>query len=472
MKYCNWFNSVINFFVNLFFLMAIMVTLYVFTSSFKLSLRIILFVSCLIIYLLLVYYLKDKIKALINKVILKVDSLTEKQCLLIISITMLVLRIIVFYFFNFDATTKGDVGIYNDIAEEIISKGKLGSNAISHLYGVALHYVLFKLCHLPVSEGTFVVLYIGTIANFFSFKDIIGKNKAFLVLMFYIIMPSTAFLSFCPTHEVFLYMYLSLFFLIVHKIIKEKNLIKNSILILLAALNSALACLVNPSGYLTWIIMALMALFAKMTNQKKIMIVLITILAIIFSVLFSKILNVNEHITTMNTYTILIHGSNPQSLGEQVDGYPLRQMRAYIYANSNDFSDEGFVQAAKSVLFGQYRYLLSHPLVLIKLIIHKFYILYSGVHYPLELANYYGAIDGIFYYALLVTNTLLYFFMLSIGMFLNKKKADNLSISNYKLILLGNLGVTMFCVVLNKYSLYVTVFIYLLAFYRMGDNYE
>ena len=62
----------------------------------------------------------------------------------------------------------------------------------------------------------------------------------------------------------------------------------------------------------------------------------------------------------------------------------------------------------------------------------------------------------------------------TIGNAYKKSTDDEIEISNYKLELLGVIALTMVCIVVNKYSLYVTLFIYLISFYRcfLGDGNE
>ena len=466
MAYYNWFKKFVNILINIFFVFAIIATLFVFTSSFTGLTRIILFIVILIIYLLFIYFLKDKIKVLLDKLLHKIDKLDIKKMFIIISLTMILIKIIYYLLFNFDATQNGDILIYNQIADQIIKTRSIHTDAISHLLGVALHFTVFKLLNIPIHVGMFIVIFVGTIINFFSFKDIIGKNKAFLAVMLYILMPSTSLLSFCPTHEILLYMYLSISVFLINKFIKEDRNIKY-LYSLLIVINTVLACLVNPSGNIILIIMALLILLSKIKNIKKIILAVLVVLCLLGSTVTSKALDINEHTTTMNTYTILIHGSNPESLGEQVDGYPLKEMRMYIHEFTEDFSDEGFEEAGKTVLFNQYKYLITHPLTLFSLIANKIYILWSGNHYSIELAHTYNAFNNITFYVLLAISTMIYLFVLTIGFVYYKKKEDEVFITNYKLVLLGCFGITMLCIVTNKYSLYVTLFIYLISFYRI-----
>ena len=466
--YCKWFQKIMSFFAEGFFIAAPLASLFVFTSFLNGTLRWIAFVVLIVLYLTIIYFFKDKIRGIISIFLQKTDQVGFLKMILVFSLILLTEKIIYTALFNYDATASGDIKIYSDIANQIISTGNLHSDAISHLYGLALHFVVIRLMGLPLHIGLFLAFYIGVLVNFVSFSDLLGKNKTFLLVILYILMPSSVLMTFSPTHEVFVFMYISLFLFLFNRMIKAEKTVMAIVLGVLMTLCTILTCFVNPGGYIIYIIMLLCILLSNIRWEKKAIIAISLVMAILASGWISDYLQVNEYSTTINTYTILIHGVNPDSLGEQVDGYPLRQMRYYIYDNTLDFSPEGFVDAAKHVLINHYKYLLTHPFVLIRLIIHKIYILWSGVHYPIELAHYYGALNDFTYYAFLVISTLIYLFVLTLGNVYrsNKKEGDDISYSNYVLELLGVIALTLLCIVVNKYSLYVTMFVYLIAFYR------
>ena len=211
------------FFIELFFVVAVLSSLYVFTSPLSGFVRVIAYVAIISIYFAIIYFFKDKIKNLINRLYFQIQKLDRKKMLIIILLTSLILKVIFTIFFNFDATVGGDVEIYNEITDHIIETGDIHSDAISHLYGVALHFVLFRLLGLPLHVGLYLVMTAGTLINYFSFEKIIGKEKAFMAVMIYLIMPSTVFMSFCPTHEIFVYFYISLFLFVYNKLLKEEN---------------------------------------------------------------------------------------------------------------------------------------------------------------------------------------------------------------------------------------------------------
>ena len=468
----NWFQKIISIFIDIFFVASPIATVYVFTSPFVGTTRYIIFALLIVFYLLVVCFLKVKVKSIITLLVNRLERVDEKKLLLIIFAVMIVLKVVYTILFNYDATTEGDIEIYNEIAESIVSTGRIESNAISHLYVVGLHFAVFKLFRLPLHLGLFISILIGTFCNYTSFKGIIGKEKAFLITILYIVMPSTVMMSFCPTHEVFVYMYISLFLLLFTSIFKCESVMIKSLLSLASIVVAVLTCLVNPGGYIICIILTLCILFTNLKKIDKLIICIILILVLLGINGVSKLLNVNEYNTTQNTYTILIHGSNPNSLGEQVDGYPLKQMRMYIHTYTYDFSEEGFNEAAQHVLFGQYKYLLTHPITFVKLVLHKIYILWSGVHYPLELAYHNNAFSMITNYTLLVMNTLIYLFAITLRSIYKKTDKNRVDISIYKLELLGIIALTMFCIVANKYALYATIFIYLVSFYDIKKESE
>ncbi len=465
-SYYNWFTKLIGILVDLFFMFIPAAVLYVFTSLFSGLLRYGLFVLMIIIYLLVIHFGKDRIRILLDHLLDRVASIDEKKMAWIIALAMIVLRLIYTLFFDFDATVDGDIGLYSQIADKIIANGSLRSSAISHLFAVAIHFIPFKLLHIPVRHGMFLPFFFGTLINFYSFKKIIGKDKAFLAILAYLLMPSSILYSFCPTHEVFFYFYLSSFLFCLNHFLAEDKTRRILIDAALCTLLAILCCFINPVGYIIYVILLLIIVLSKVAVRKKALIAIILVLAAGGSSLLDKVLEVNEYKTSTNTYTILIHGANPESLGEQVDGYPHDQTRKYMKEHGLEDNKENYLIAMKAVLLGLYKHLLTHPVTLFKLIVHKFYLLWSGNHYPIEMAKIYGDMNDIVYYGFLTVSAMIYLFMATLKNVFRGRHDDKIFVSNYKLALLGVFAVTMLSIVVNKYGVYVTPYLYLISLYE------
>jgi len=460
------FKKIINVFIELFFFFTIISTVYVFTYPFDGYLKIVAFASLFVEYVLFAYLFKSKIRKLLKSLLNKISKLSIKQMLLIITLTMLILKIIFTIFFYFDpANGDGDITIYANIADHIVS-GNNDSAEISHLLGIGYHLALFKLLNIPYHIGIFVVFLLGTIINFFSFEKIVGKDKTFLLIMIYILMPSTTLLTFCPTHELFVYLYFSLFIFLFNMICTHKKQSTAFLLCIPLLLITVLADFVSPMAKILYIIIVLACLLSNLEVFKKIAIIVVLVLSIFTSSTITKALNPNTIVTDLNTYYILVRGSSVETRGEHVDKYTSKKVYEYLDKHGWEFSSENELIVIKEILIDQYIYLLTHPIECIKLLAHKYYVIWSGDHYSVEIAHYYKAFNDYVYYTFLAISAIIYLFVLTCAEAYYKKKEDDITISNNKLLLLGIVGVLLVSLVLNKYSVYATIFIYLISFYR------
>ena len=468
-NYYNWFKKVIALFIELFFVGAILSTIYVFTYPFNGTIKIIIFIVLILFFFIVVYLLKEKVRKLLSLIIKKLEKLDYRKLLLIVIISLVLLKIIYTIFFYFDPTLReNDISIYNSIANSIYETKAIDTNSISHLLGIALHLVLFKTLSIPNHIGVFVVFLIGTVFNFISFKEYIGKEKAFLCVMLYLLMPSTILLTFCPTHELFVYLYISISLFILNKLLKENTKLKSILFTFLLVVFITLTCFVNPAGNLVNIILALIVLLSNVKAKKKILISVCLILTLVSSNMITKSLNMNEIITETNTYSILICGSSVDTNGEHVDKYPANKARDLLKSRDIKVNGNTQLEAYKEILIEQYKYLFTHPVELIKLLVHKFYVEWSGDHYSLEMAYDAGAMTSTAYYVLLAISALIYLFVITIA-FVLKDKSKEYSIYelNYNLIVLGVVALLLVTLVLNKYSVYATLFIYCVSFDRI-----
>lgn len=466
-SYYNWFKKVIAIFIELFFFFTVISCLYVFTEPFSGIMKAIVFVIIAVVIGLFLYFFRNKIKDIINKLIHLISKLNTKQKVCVIILTMLVLKVVYTIFLYFDPTQGGDIGIYSNIADHILENGIFGSNEISHLMGLGIHLAVIKGLGIPYHIGIFVIFLIGNIINFFSFKNIIGENKSFLVVMLYILMPSTMLLTFCPTHEIFIYLYFSIFICVLNCLVKTDNLRNRILLSIVLVIDVILANSVSPMGKLLYIIMGLLVLLSNIDKINKIIVICLLVISLLGSNLISDKISPNDYRTTWNTYSILMYGSSIECNGEHSDTYTQETIRNY-YTNHPEEEDtiENVTVVLRNQLISNYIYLLSHPIDMVKLFAHKYYKFWSGDHYSIEIMNSYLGINTYIYYLLLIISEFIYLGINALSIALYREKEDDINISNSKLLLLGVVGVLILSLVLNKYSIPITIFMFMIAVYR------
>lgn len=224
-NYYKWFRTVINFCIYFFFIFALISNLCLYASVFSGALRYVVFIMLGLCVIAAGIFFRDRIKEVINRLLEFISRLSSGKLLSIIIITAVVLKAVAYIFFFFDSTLGGgDITIYASIAERIVENGFSSvSNEIYYLAGMGAHLAIFKYLGIPSHLGIFIVFLTGTLINYFSFKNVMGKEKAFLAIMCYLLMPSTSLLTFCCTHELFVYFYFSIILYLLSFLCRETD---------------------------------------------------------------------------------------------------------------------------------------------------------------------------------------------------------------------------------------------------------
>ena len=84
-----------------------------------------------------------------------------------------------------------------------------------------------------------------------------------------------------------------------------------------------------------------------------------------------------------------------------------------------------------------------------------------------------NSVSDIMFYIMLLICALIWLLVISIGIVYYNKSEGNMSVNTYKLIILGIMAMLLITEVTNKYSCYMTIFIYFVAFARTnlkGDS--
>ena len=157
-----------------------------------------------------------------------------------------------------------------------------------------MHLSVFKRLGIPYHIGVYVVFLLGTIINFFSFSRFIGKEKAFLAIELYLLMPSTSLLSFCITHELFVYFYFSIIFVFLN-LLAGSDEIKKSVsaaigLTFFVCMNQT----ISPMGKIWFIVLFLLIALSKLSWKKKGIIALVLLLSYFGSDLLTTSLQDNH----------------------------------------------------------------------------------------------------------------------------------------------------------------------------------
>ena len=467
-NYYKWFRIVINFCIYFFFIFALVSNLCLYASVFSGFSRYLVFFVLAILLGLFVYFFKDKVKRLLDKIFSFLNKKSEKELLIYIILIAVVLKVIAYVFFFFDSTLGGgDITIYANIAQRIVQNGfDSVKDEIYYLAGMGMHLAIFKYVGIPSHVGVFLAFLLGTIVNYYSFKDIMGKEKSFLTILFYLLMPSTSLLTFCCTHELFVYLYFSIILFVLNKFFKEKEIKKIIMFGILLWIFISLNQTVSPIGKIWYIVLVLIVLLTNTEMIKKVLLIGVLVLTFITGNLTSTG-NEDNYISQLNNVEQLLIGSNVESGGHHTDGRGKDAAREYWAKQGVELTYENLLEGELGALKETYLHLFTHPGDLIKLLSNKFFTAWSGDVYSVELGHSFGGYGDIAYYAMLFISSIIYLFVMCVGVFFYKKEEDeNICSLNYKMVLLGIVAVLLVVEIANKYSCYMTMFIYFIALFR------
>lgn len=465
-----WFKKIIDACISLFFVFAMIANLFVYSSVFSGAIKYTLLVITIIVFGLIVYFFKEKIKQLLNKLIEILEKQDKNKLLIIFILTAISLKVVYTVFFYFDSTTYGgDITVYSNIAQSIVEKGLSSTkDYIYYLVGMGLHLSMFKLINIPYHIGVFVFFLIATIINYYSFSSLIGKEKSFILITLYLLMPSTTLLTFCITHELFVYFYFSIVLFMIKCFINSNNKTRYIYaigILLFVSLNQS----VSPIGKIWFIVLFLLIVLTNMRLDKRIVLVVVLILSVVSTNVLTTSLEGNTA-SQSNNYEQLLIGSDLESMGRHTDGKGKAAAKKYWAERGVELTYDNLVEGEKGALIEQYKYLLTHPFDLIRLLSNKFYTVWSGDFYSVEYAYLCNGINSITYYPMLIIGAAIWLIVMTIGVVYYKKKEENIGIYKYKLIVLGIMAVLLITEVTNKYSCYMTMFIYFVAFARTSLN--
>ncbi len=472
-NYYNWFRTIVNACIALFFLFSFVSNLFAYASVFEGILKYVVVAVLFVAVALTVFIFKERIRKIINVMTEKLSLLSFRQMFFILMAIAIVLKAFYYAFFFFDSTAFGqDITIYAQIADKIAEGGiRSVKNQIYYLVGMGVHLSIFKKISIPYHLAIFFVFLLATMIDFYSFSKHIGKEKSFILILLYLLMPSTSMLTFCITHELYVYLYFSLIFLFLNMFLERddmKGLIIDAVLLIVfISLNQT----VSPMGKIWFILLVLLVLLSNLDLKKRGLLALVLVISFLCSDVLTTRLETN-FISQGNNYEQLLIGSDLESMGRHTDGKGRKAARKYWESRGVSLTLDNIMEGQRLALIEQYKYLITHPDKLLKLLSYKFFVAWSGDFYSLEYAHNMGSINDIVYSVMLVIGSLIWLFTVTAAIVYHKKDERPISVYNYEIILLGVAAVLLITEIMNKYSCYMTLFIYFIAFARISSSKE
>lgn len=463
LNYYGFINKLTRILISILLFFTLLASLYVCCYLFSEKVKIIIFVILILLFLLLLIFFKKRIQLGLALLLNKISKLTKKQMFLIITILMVVLKILYSLIFYFDPTTTNDVSSrFIELVNLFLNDGILSNTVGDRYYFLTLHLSLFKFLHIPYHIGLFIILSGSILLMFNTFYNI-NKEKAFLLLILYIFMPSTMLLTFCPSHELFLMFYLSLFIFSIYTIFESSSILKKVLYTLLILISIFMCKCFSYVGSILMIIIFITLLLTKYNNKVILTIILVFAISItnIYSYAFSYSWRNKELM-----YHSLLYGTSIESKGTFIEGYP----KSIIEGIKNDNKDINIhdlqEEKYKNELDSNINKLLNNPTDLIKTLSNKFYILFSGNHYSIEMLKNNRNINDILYYVLLGINEIIYIFFIFIGL-INNDKNEESYITFIEIIVILISIMLLINEALNRYALYITPFVFMICLSRV-----
>ena len=468
--YYKWFRKLVDGYIFLFFIVSLLSNLFVYTSFINGIVKYVLFTLILVLFGTFVYFFREKIRETVNKCLSFLEQFSFTELLLILISISVFLKVFYTLFFFFDSTKAGsDISIYAGIADKIAQEGISSVNdQIYYLVGFGLHIAVFKKLSIPYHIGIYVFFLLATVINYFSFSRHISKEKSFLLLLLYLLMPSTCMLTFCITHELMVYFYFSLIHLLLSFFIESDSLKKSLVYAFLLSVGVVLNQTVSPMGKIWFIMLFIVMCLTNIDIKKRIILLLVILISFVSSDFVTTRLEANFN-SQNNNYEQLLIGSDLETMGRHSDGKGKRAAEEYWKSKGYHLKSDNFIEGERGALIEQYKYLITHPTKLIELLLNKFYVAWSGDYYSIEYAHNMNSINDLVFYILLLISAVIWLFVISVGVFFaDRKKESYITVYNYRIILLGVVSVLLITEIMNKYSCYMTAFIYFLAFERAG----
>lgn len=409
----------------------------------------------------------------------QLSKLSLRKMVFILFLIIVVERLGVLILFEFPTFVFNDTALYVEIAEMISSTGTVNiALSYPHLLFMGLFLSAFNFMHIPYIVGMFCLFLVGCILYFLAFTKILGKERSFLVLVGYLLMPSSIMWTFSITHEMFYFFFVSIIFYFVFDMMVNRKLIWWKIVILVALLE--MSQLINPISLILMISCGIYSLIVIKKPIRKFLVILAIVAVIPLSTMLSQAASVHYlgyELKSAPFSSNLLVGASYESQG-RYNQEILDQVHAQIESRGLENNVENYQKVSTELLVNEYKYLLSNPSKLLGLWATKFYIVWSGDHYSLEMLMNYNAVfrmNPAFTHGLILLmlgiSACIYLLFIFLGITsVRSKSKDSNAINFTKCLLLGMMATFLIIEVMNKYSVHATILLYMIAISKINDG--
>lgn len=469
-----FFFLLCNILIKVCFLIFSMSSLYMLYSIFFTN--SLLFVVLVLTVLIIFYYLKDFLMKYINKIISKFDGMSKAKMILI----FLVLYVVVYSIYRFNLVTDfsaySDSKVYVDFANKIFTNN--GNQIVSSYTHVIFMGIYLSFSLLIGSNYQILLLFaflVGTVFYFLIGCELFGKNQSFLLILIYLLLPSTILFPMLIIHEIFVYTFISISFYFYIKLIKEIKFY--NLIIFLFSL--VLLSFISPTSIIVIIALILVTCISKCKINIKSALLLSIVSVLLFSNLSTPIILTGitkQKIDSGSPIACNINiGLNQKYFGhfnsddaKKVKDLTNNRLKQGLSTNQNDIC----LELAKEKVYD----LMQNPGSIINLVVGKLYKTWRGPFHPLEVG---AAVDREFnngnnqlvYWGLTAISELLYLMVCLFGFFsVNIKKSISEEFGLIQCLLLGVVASLLIVETMNKYSLHQTIIIFICSFYWLFCN--
>ena len=391
------------------------------------------------------------------------------------------LKLIIIFIWNMPIA--GDIGVYIQCAKELEEAGILStytdySLRFPHLFWTGV--VLMPLCRLGTSykifQSAFAIM--GTISGWILYKalcSIWNERKARTILFIYSYMPSALFACMATTHEM-IFQFMLACAIGVAAIYKAcQKAFSRVVCFALFCIIVGTASLINQMAVVLVITCVLIdVLYERKACKIKFMHVagIIGVLLITAQIapVFQKMYTESEHNVAQKAYAWSIYvGANYETEG-RYNEEDKQVISDYIYNKTGQttYDTREYEETAWILAQSRWKELFFHPDKLVRHLLHKFMIVWSGTHFAIEYTNTFQI--GTKHFILLgimAINNLIYLFMnlatwIKFQVMGKRRLNESPLFCGCCIFLLGCVCVLLLAEVMNKYNLTALIPLYMI----------